>query len=216
MEDRNNTIAGWILFGGICVLGFSILSGKFFHADNPVRPEVMGYPIEGVESAGAADSGPSLGEMMATADIVKGEAVFKKCVACHTIQAGGANGVGPNVFGILGRQHAGVAGFAYSSVLKEKSGEVWTFENMDAWLKSPRKYANGTKMSFAGLSKAEDRANVIAYMNDQGSNLPLPAVEAKPAEEAAPEGAEPALDGAEEAADEAVIEQAEAAATPAE
>jgi len=138
---------------------------------------------------------------------VKGEAVFAKCAACHTVASGGANGIGPNLWGALGKPHGHVAGFAYSDALKSVPGN-WDFAGMDAWLASPRKYAPGTKMSFAGLSSAEDRANLIVYLNSQGSNLPLPAPEAAaPAEGEA--AAAPAADATAAPATDA------AAATPA-
>ena len=203
--SNNNTIAGWVLAGGIAALGFSIVSGKYFHAGNPERPEVMGYVIEGVETAGAADAGPSIETLLQTADAAAGEKVFGKCAACHTINQGGANGIGPNVWATMGKPHAHVAGFAYSDALKSIPGN-WDWTNMDAWLASPRKYADGTKMTFAGLGKAEDRANLMVYLNAQGSNLPLPAapVVEEPVEEAAAEA------GAVAEAEEAV--QADAAA----
>ena len=203
--SNNNTIAGWVLAGGIAALGFSIVSGKYFHAGKHERPEVMGYVIEGVESSeGAADTGPSIETLLQTADIAAGEKVFGKCAACHTINQGGANGIGPNLWATMGKPHGHVAGFAYSDALKSIPGN-WDWTNMNAWLTSPRKYADGTKMTFAGLGKAEDRANLMVYLNAQGSNLPLPA--APVAEEAAPaEGDEaPAADT------EAPAEAAEAA-----
>lgn len=207
MSD-NNTIAGWVLFGGIAALGFSIVSGKYFHADSNARPEVMGYEIEGVESSGDGKKEEvPMSMMLAKSDIEAGAKIFKKCIACHTINDGGADGIGPNLFGILGKPHAGKAGFAYSNALKEVGGD-WNFDNMNAWLISPRKYANGTKMTFAGLSKGEDRANVIAYMNANGSEMAFPeppAVEETAALEAEAEGDATADAVAEEsvAADEA-------------
>ena len=180
MDGRTNTIFGWTLFGGVVALGLSSISGHIFDAE---RPENLGYVIEGVEEEGGAE-GPSLAMLLSTADVAKGEAVFAKCVACHTIEQGGPNGIGPNLYAIMGKpigKHA--AGFAYSSALSGHGGD-WDFANMDAWLTSPRNFANGTKMSFAGLGNPEDRANVIAYLNSMGSNLPLPEVEAAPAEEA--------------------------------
>ena len=190
MDDRNNTIAGWVLGGGIAALGLSIASGMYFH---PELPEVgkQGYAIEGVESgeAGGAAVVP-IATLLATADIAKGEAIFKKCVACHTIAAGGANGIGPNLNGVLGKPLASHAGFAYSDALKSKGGN-WTFEAMSEWLANPKKYAPGNKMTFAGLGNPEERAAVMLYINSQGSNLPLPAAPAAPAE-----GAEPAADTA--------------------
>lgn len=180
MDDRSNTIAGWVLFAGVVALGAGIVSGEVFHEG---RPDKMGYPIEGVEEEGGEGAaGPSIASLLPTADPAKGEAVFKKCVACHTINSGGANGIGPNLYGVLGKAHGHMAGFPYSDALKGVPGN-WTFEGMDAWLTSPRKYAPGTKMTFAGLGNPEDRANLIAYLNAQGSNLPLPA--AAPAEAAA-------------------------------
>ncbi len=185
MQDSRNTIAGWVLAGGIAALGLSIISGKVFHADKPERPEKLGYVIEGVvssEGEGAAAEVP-IATLLASADPAKGEKVFAKCSSCHSINSGGANGIGPNLYGVLGKPHASVAGFAYSDALKGKSGP-WTFEEMNKWLTSPKAYADGTKMSFAGLGKAEDRANLMAWMNTQtGSPLPLPAA---PAADAAP------------------------------
>ncbi|WP_373491827.1 cytochrome c family protein [Parasphingorhabdus sp.] len=210
--SNNNTIAGWVLAGGIAALGFSILSDKYFHAGKDQRPEVMGYVIEGVETAGAADSGPSVEALMQTADAAAGEKVYGKCAACHTINQGGANGIGPNLWASMGKPHAHVAGFAYSDALKSKTG-VWDWNNMDAWLASPRRYADGTKMTFAGLGKPEDRANLMAYLNAQGSNLPLPAapvVEEAPAEDAAAEAASEA--GADSEAQEAAEASTAAAA----
>jgi len=189
MDDRFNTFAGWALFAGIIALGGGIVSAKLFHTE---RPEAMGYAIEGVEAEGegGGDSGPSLNTLLASADVAQGEKVFAKCAACHTINAGGANGIGPNLHGVMGEAVAtGHGGFVFSDALKSKGGS-WDFATMDAWLKSPREFAPGTKMTFAGLSKPADRANLIAYLNAQGSNLPLPAADAAPA--AAPEAAEAA------------------------
>ncbi len=195
MTDRFNTFAGWALFAGIIALGAGIVSSKMFHQE---RPEPMGYAIAGVEAEGAgAAAGPSLNTLLANADVAKGEKVFAKCMACHTINQGGANGIGPNLYGVMGEPLAtGHAGFAFTDALKSKGGS-WTFEQMDHWLASPRDFAPGTKMSFAGLGNPEDRANIIAYLNAQGSNLPLPAADAEPATD---EAADNAAEGANEAA----------------
>ncbi|WP_114521570.1 cytochrome c family protein [Altererythrobacter sp. ZODW24] len=209
MGDRFNTTAGWVLFAGIIALGLSSISMRIFHTE---RPEEMSYPIEGVVTAGA-DDGPSLAMMMSKADVSKGEKVFAKCIACHTINQGGADGIGPNLYGIMGLpigKHA--AGFAYSSALAEKGGD-WNFENMDAWLKSPRGFASGTKMSFAGLSKIDDRAAVIVYMNSMGSNIPLPEVVEEAAADAETTGdeaeAEADLEGEAAAEEDAAAEENE-------
>jgi cytochrome c len=189
MDDRSNTIAGWILGAGIAALGLTILSGTIFHAEEPHEGK-QGYAIDGVEAeGGGGEAAVPLPVLLAAADPAKGEAVFKKCMACHTVASGGANGIGPNLRKTMGEGIGqGKAGFAFSDALKSKGGN-WTFDAMDAWLSNPKKFASGTKMTFAGLGKPEDRANVIVYLNSQGSNLPLPAVEAAaaaPAEGAAP------------------------------
>lgn len=189
MDDRFNTAAGWVLFAGIVALGLTSISSRVFSTE---RPEVMGYPIEGVVEEGA-EEGPDLGTLLATGDAAAGENVFAKCIACHTIEQGGANGIGPNLWGVMGTPiGTHVAGYAYSSALAEHGGE-WTYENMDEWLRSPRAFAPGTKMSFAGLGVPEDRANVMLYMREYGGGPPLP--EPIAAEE--PE-AEEGVDGAGE------------------
>ena len=120
-----------------------------FHGE---RPEKMGYAIEGVEEEGAGGGAAEvpIATLLATADAAKGAEVFKKCAACHTINQGGANGVGPNLYGDVGEAIAqGKAGFAFSDALKGVGGN-WDFDKMNAWLTSPRKFADGTKMTFAG------------------------------------------------------------------
>ncbi len=206
MDDRNNTIMGWVLGAGIVALGLGSLTG---HMWAPHEAEKMGYAVEGAAAAGgAADAGPSIETLLQTADVAKGEQVFAKCAACHTINAGGANGIGPNLHAVMGEAVAvGRGGYAFSDALKSHGG-TWDWATMSDWLASPRRFADGTKMSFAGLSSAEDRANLMVYMNAQGSNIPLPpppAAEAAPAADAA---AAPA-DGAAAPADAA------AAAAPA-
>lgn len=184
MDDRNNTIAGWVLAGLGAALGLSIVGDMVFHSADPEKP---GYPIEGVEEAGAGGAAEvAIASLLPTADAAKGAEVFKKCSACHSVNQGGANGIGPNLYGTMGKPLAGHAGFAYSDALKGVGGN-WDFDKMNAWLTSPRKFANGTKMTFAGLSNPQDRANVIVYMNQLGSNLPLPAAPAAGATPAAGE-----------------------------
>ncbi len=181
MDDRFNTIAGWVLFTGVVGLGLASISAKYFEADKAHRPHTMGYAIEGVASGEGAAAETPIEALLATGDAAKGEALFKKCTSCHTINQGGANGIGPNLYGVMGTgigKHA--AGFAYSAALSGKGGN-WDWANMNAWLQSPKKFADGTKMTFAGLSSAEDRANLMVYLNAQGANLPLPPVPAAPA-----------------------------------
>lgn len=192
MSFRTNIIVGWILAAIFVGLGLSLVVGQFFRVE---RPEKMGYPIEGVVEASAESAGPAVAEvpiatLLASADAAKGAEVFKKCGSCHNAAQGGANGIGPNLWGIVGAGIGAKPGFAYSDVLKGMAANKWSFEELDKWLKNPRGYAAGTKMSFAGLANGEDRANVILYLNAQGSNLPLPAAPAADANatDAAAEG----------------------------
>lgn len=197
MDDRNNTIAGWVLGGGIVALGLSIASGMYFNAEAPEAGK-QGYAIQGVESSDGppAEAGPPMEVLMAGADISKGETIFKKCVACHTIAAGGADGIGPNLHGVVGRPIASGA-HAYSDALKGVGG-TWSFEALNSWLSNPKKFAPGNKMTFAGLGNPEDRAAVLVYLNSQGSNLPMPVVKADAT--ASADAATPAAPAAGEAA----------------
>jgi cytochrome c len=202
MSDRLNTIFGWLLGAGVVALLLRFLVG--FAIPDTERPEELGYVIQGVEEEGGA-AAPDLGTLLASADVAAGEASFAKCMACHTIAQGGATGIGPNLWGVVGTgigHHA--AGFAYSGDLAGHGGE-WTYENLDAWLKSPKAFASGTKMSFPGLGDPQERANVLAYLHANGGGPAFPA----PAAPAAEEGAAPA-DG-EAAAEEAGAEGVEAA-----
>jgi cytochrome c len=181
MIDRNNTIAGWVLFAGIIALGASIVTGEVYKTE---RPEKMGYPIEGVEAEGeGGEAAKPIEFYLASADVAKGEQVFKKCTACHNADNGGPNALGPNLWGVLGEPIGKGRGFAFSEALASKGG-TWDWKSLDAWLQSPKKFAPGTKMTFAGLGNPEDRANVIAFLNaHSAAPLPLPAA---PAETAAP------------------------------
>jgi cytochrome c len=192
MDDQFNTTAGWVLGAGIAALGLTLVTGQFYK-HHPV--EKGGYPVEAAQedAGGAAAAVVPIATLMQTADAVKGAEVFKKCASCHTITSGGANGVGPNLYAILGAKHGHSAGFAYSAGMLAKPGN-WDFDSLNSWLTKPKAYVEGTKMSFAGLSKGEDRANLIAYLNTQGSNLPLPATPA--AAPAADPAAKPAATAA--------------------
>jgi cytochrome c len=189
MDDRSNTIAGWVLGAGIVFLGGWLVTGEIFHNG---RPEQMGYPIKGVVEEGETKSGPAeqpIAHFLQTADAARGATQFARCSGCHTITPGGASGQGPNLHGRMGAAIAGVAGYSYSEALRGKAGEgPWTWENMSAWLANPRAFAPGTKMGFAGLSDPQARADLLVYMNAQGGTLQVP-----PPPAAAPAG----VDGAD-------------------
>jgi cytochrome c len=205
MDDRFNTIAGWVLFSGIVALGSSIVASEAFHSE---RPEKMGYPIEGVEveSEGGAEAEKPIEFYLASADPTNGANVFKKCTACHNAENGGPNALGPNLWGVLGEPIGQGRGFAFSDALA-KVGGTWNWNNLSDWLHSPKNFAPGTKMTFAGISNPQDRADVIAYLNQQSSSpLPLPAA---PAEAAA----QPA-EGGQTAEKEPVLTEQQAGKNP--
>ncbi|MES2326529.1 MAG: cytochrome c family protein [Pseudomonadota bacterium] len=177
MDDRFNTIAGWVLFAGIVALGSSIVAGELFHAE---RPEKMGYPIAGVaqEGEGGAAAEQPIEVYLAKADAAKGEQVFNKCMACHNADKGGANQMGPNLWDVIGEPIGQGKGFAFSTALSSKGG-TWNWDNLSQWLTSPRAFAPGTKMTFAGLGNPQDRADVIAFLNSHSdAPKPLPAAAA--------------------------------------
>lgn len=162
----------------------------------PEHLEQNAYVIEGVVSSGAAEAPAEVPfpVALASADPKAGAKIFARCTACHDIAKGGPNKVGPGLYGIVGHDIAAHDGFAYSAALTGHEGE-WTFDKLDHFLAKPSDFAPGTKMSFAGLSKVEDRAAVIAYLNSQSDN-PQPLPEA-PAADAPAEGeaAAPSADG---------------------
>ena len=164
------------------------------------------------EAPAEAEEEPSLSELLAEADAGKGEKIFKKCAACHKLEEG-ANATGPYLYGVVGRPIASVAGFGYSDVLAGMGGD-WTPEALDEFLHKPSDFAPGTKMTFSGLSKADDRANVIAFLNEN-SDSPVDFAAAAPAEEPAAEEPEAEEPAAEEPAAEEPAKEEQAAEAPA-
>ena len=209
MTDRFNTIAGWVLFAGIIALGASIVTAEVFHAE---RPETMGYPIEGVEVEGeGGEAEKPIAFYLASADPAKGEQVFKKCAACHNADPGGPNALGPALYGVMGNPVAAHPGFAFSDALKSKGG-TWDWETMSQWLANPKKFAPGTKMTFAGLGNPQERADLMVFLNSRdNSPLPVPAAPAEPTDDA--NAAKPgtgAGDGAQKAENEPVLSEQQA------
>ncbi len=203
-----NKIIAAVLTAGIV----ASLSG--FLADALVNPHALEehvYVVAGAASEEATDEAapeaPDLGTLMAAADAASGEKGAKKCTSCHTFDQGGADKQGPNLWNIVNRGIGSDSDFGYSDALKGLSDQQWTFENLSAFLEKPKKFAPGTKMSFAGVKKPGARADLLAYLrslSDSPAPMPEPAAAAEEAVEGAAEGA------AEEAAGDAV-----AAVTPA-
>lgn len=174
-----NRLAGWVLAAAIAVLGISIVTGMIYQSP-PV--ETKGYKIEGVEevaATGAVEAEKPIAAFLASADPAKGEAQFKKCAACHNVQKGGPNQIGPGLWGVMGAPVGKHPGYAYSDAVAGHGGN-WGWDEMSAWLASPKKHIPGNKMSFAGIGKPEDRANLMAWLNQQSDKpLPLPAAPAE-------------------------------------
>ena len=172
-----NKVLGAILFTCLVMLALNIAAGAVFAPSKPEKPgfdiAVQEQPAQGAKPEAAAPAEP-IEKLLASASVEKGEQAAKKCAACHTFTKGGPNRVGPNLWGIVNRPKASEAGFAYSDALKSKGGN-WTIDDLSAFLISPRGYAPGTKMTFVGLPKGSERADVIAYLNSLADNpAPLP------------------------------------------
>ena len=175
-----NKIAGAILATALAFIGIRELAHAAYH---PHMPETPAYGAEMLEAAMSASAAGAVEEIplpfpqadyVAAMDAAAGAKVFSKCKSCHTIEQGGANGTGPNLYGILGNPAAALDGFAYSTAFQE-SGVTWGYEEMDAFLAKPKSYIKGTAMGFVGLKKEEQRAAMIAYLRSYGDeDIPLP------------------------------------------
>ena len=177
-----NKILGALLFTCLCLLSLNIAAEAVFHPAKPAKP---GFEVAVQEkaAAGAAAAVPDepIEKLLASADISKGEASAKKCAACHTFGKGEPNRVGPNLYGVVGRERGSHAGFNYSAGMKGKPGK-WTIEELNAFLQNPKGFVPGTSMGFAGLPRGTERADVIAYLNSKSdSPAPLPKAAAAPA-----------------------------------
>lgn len=188
-----NMAAGAFLGTVFVVMSVSLVSESLFHAE---APEQEGFVIEVAEAetgdGGGAPQATPIANLLQTADAAAGEASFAKCQACHTVDEGGANRVGPNLWGVVNRPIASHEGFSYSAAMTEFSegGEVvWDYEHLAGFLAAPRSYIQGTAMSFAGLTREDELANVIAYLRELSSE-PAPLPEPVEVAEAPAEGAE--------------------------
>ena len=173
-----NKIVAAILMVALLVIGIGKLSDVIFHVEKPEKP---GYVVELDQPSATTVSTESVEEekvdlvaLMSMGDAVSGEKIFKKCAACHSINKGGKNNIGPALYNVVGRKIGGVSDYKYSKALIAYDKE-WNFEELNGFLLKPSKWIKGTKMAYAGLRKEEDRASIIKYLNKNSDNpLTLP------------------------------------------
>ena len=173
-----NKIVAAVLLVALLVIGIGKLSNVIFYVEKPEKPgyavEVQQASTSTTATATAEDKTVDIAALMALGDVNAGEKIFKKCAACHSINQGGANKIGPALYNVVGRKIGGVADYKYSKAFVEY-GKEWNFEELNGFLIKPSKWIKGTKMAYAGLRKEEDRASVIKYLNQNSDNpLPLP------------------------------------------
>lgn len=193
-----NKLIGALLAVVFVVFSISIVSSSIFSTHAPEQP---GYAIEVAEqetggNLEAVETGPSIAELMQTADPEAGQSAFRPCQACHTAEEGGANRVGPNLWGIVGRPVASHEGFSYSAAMREFSEDgstEWDYDHLSEFLKAPRSYIPGTTMAFAGIRNPKQEADLIAYLRTLSNDpLPLPLPVGNAVEEPVDAAEEPA------------------------
>ena len=170
-----NKIIAAILMVALLVIGIGKFSDIIFHVD---KPETPGYKVDidqvvtpTASTSNIEEEKIDIAALMAMGDIASGQKIFKKCAACHSINKGGKNNIGPALYNVVGRKVGEISNYKYSKALAAYDKE-WTFEELNGFLIKPSKWIKGTKMAYAGLRKEKDRASVIKYLN-QNSDNPL-------------------------------------------
>ena len=188
-----NKIFGAVLATVLVLAGLNVVVGKWMTPHSSGKPgmavDVVETPTSGNGGPQTAEAIPDWGTVLPVADVAAGEKVHLKCLQCHDFSKGGPNKVGPNLYGIVGNKHAHEATFAYSTAVKALADKTWGYDEMNAFVQNPKVAIAGTKMSFPGLSKTQDRVNLLAYLrtiSDTPLAIPAPNPAAPPAAPAAP------------------------------
>jgi cytochrome c len=170
-----NKVAGAVLGTCLALLALNIAAEAIFAPHKPAKPGyAIAVPEHATEQAKTSAPEEPIGKLLASSDVARGENAAKKCVSCHTFQKGGANLIGPNLWGIVNRPRAALAGFNYSAAMKGKGGN-WTIDEINAYLQNPKAMVPGTAMNFPGIAKGSERADVIAFLNSRADTPgPLP------------------------------------------
>ncbi len=172
-----NKIFAAVLTAGVIAMFSGFLSHMLVKAEELEKPAYLAAATVVEEPAEEEAEAPAddMSAMMASAEEVAGKKVARKCKACHTLDKGGANKIGPNLWNLVNRPIASAAGFKYSGALQGMADQTWTYDALNGFLTKPKEFAPGTKMSFGGLKKPKDRANIIAYLRSfSDSPAPLP------------------------------------------
>ena len=170
--EINKIVAAVILVVAI-IIGLDKVSDSLFHVEKPENP---GYKVEVVVQSTTSTSNAAkkieIAALMTLGDLDTGKKVFKKCAACHSINMGGKNKIGPALYNVVGRTVGDISDYKYSKALASY-GKEWTFEELNGFLIKPATWIKGTKMAYAGLKKEKDRASVIMYLNQNNDNPKL-------------------------------------------
>lgn len=166
-----NKIMGAVLGCSLGLLSLNIAANAIFSPAKPAKPgyeiAVQTAPGGGEQKGAPAQQEPPIAELLASADVARGQTSANKCTSCHTFDKGGRNLVGPNLYGILGREKGSVDGFNYTAAFRKVMKGPWTAQELSDFVKNPKTMVPGTSMTFAGIPRAGERADLITFLNSK-------------------------------------------------